>query len=212
MYLERYKGEIMGKKAVKKLLIILVCAAFSVFSSPATYAGEPTEQVKQTVDAVISILNNKELKKPEKRSERQLKIRETVEKRFDFEEMAKRSLALHWKKRTPQEQKEFTALFTDLLEDTYIRKIERYEDEKVVYAEEKTDGAYATVRTKIITTKEIEIPVDYKIFRKDQKWEVYDIVIEGVSLVNNYRTQFSQIIRSGSYEELVTKLRKKVLK
>ena len=115
-----------------KLFIIFVFVAFTVFSPPKTEAGEPTEQVKQTVDAVIKILNNKELKKPEKRSERRLKIRETVEKRFDFEEMAKRSLALHWKNRTPQEQKEFVSLFSDLLEDTYIRKIERYEDEKVV--------------------------------------------------------------------------------
>ena len=83
---------------------------------------------------------------------------------------------------------------------------------KSSYTEEKTDGSYATVRTKIITTKETEIPVDYKIFKKEQKWEVYDIFVEGVSLVNNYRTQFNQIIRSGSYEELVTRLKKKVLK
>ncbi len=212
MYLEKYKGEIMAKKAVITLFIIFVFAAFTVISPPKTEAGEPTEQVKQTVDAIIKILNNKELKKPENHSERQKKIRETVEKRFDFEEMAKRSLALHWKKRTPQEQKEFVSLFSDLLEDTYIRKIERYEDEKVVYTEERTDGPYATVRTKIVTTKETEIPVDYKIFKKDQKWEVYDIIVEGVSLVNNYRTQFNQIIRSGSYEELITRLKKKVMK
>jgi phospholipid transport system substrate-binding protein len=202
----------MEKKAVMKLFIMVVFVAFTVFSASKTEAGEPTEQVKQTVDAVIKILNNKELSKPDKLAERRLKIRETVEKRFDFEEMAKRSLALHWKNRTPQQQKEFVALFSDLLEDTYVRKIERYEDEKVAYTGEKTDGAYAIVRTKVITSKEAEIPVDYKIFKKGQKWEVYDIVIEGVSLVNNYRTQFNQIIRSSSYEELMTRLKKKVLK
>lgn len=201
----------MRNKAVKAI-VILVMLAFTVFSPPKTEAGEPTEQVKQTVDAIVKILNNKDLKKPEKINERRLKIRETVEKRFDFEEMAKRSLALHWKTRTPQQQKEFVALFSDLLEDTYIRKIERYEDEKVLYIEEKTDGPYATVRTKVVTTKEIDIPVDYKIFKNRQKWEVYDIIIEGVSLVNNYRTQFNQIIRAGSYDDLVTKLKKKVLK
>ena len=212
MYLERSKGEIMGKKVVMTILVFFVCLSLSVFSPLKASAGDPTEQVKQTVDEVIKILNNKELKKPEKQSERDSMIRGTVEKRFDFEEMAKRALALHWKSRTPQEQKEFVALFSDLLEDTYIRKIERYEDEKVVYTDEKTDGPYATVRTRIITTKEIEIPVDYKIFKKEQKWEVYDIVIEGVSLVNNYRTQFNQIIRSGSYEDLIKRLKKKVLK
>jgi phospholipid transport system substrate-binding protein len=202
----------MSTKAVITLFVFFVCLSLSFFAPPKATAGEPTVQVKETVDAVIKILNNKELKKPENQNERRKKVRETVEKRFDFEEMAKRSLALHWKNRTPQEQKEFTSLFSDLLEDTYIRKIERYEDEKVVYTDEKTEGSYATVRTKISTTKGIEIPVDYKIFRKDQKWEVYDIFVEGVSLVNNYRSQFNEIIRSGSYEELVQKLKKKVLK
>ena len=202
----------MVNKVVVTVFVFFVCLSLSVFSPSKATAGEPTVQVKETVDAVIKILNNKELKKPENLNERRKTVRETVEKRFDFEEMAKRSLALHWKNRTPQEQKEFTSLFSDLLEDTYIKKIERYEDEKVDYTDEKTDGPYATVRTKIITTKEIEIPVDYKIFKKDQKWEVYDIVIEGVSLVNNYRTQFNQIIRSGSYEDLLNKLKKKALK
>lgn len=202
----------MGNKVVITVCVFFVCLSLSVFSPLKATAGEPTVQVKETVDSVMKILNNKDLKKPEKQGERRSKIRETVEKRFDFEEMAKRSLALHWKNRTPQEQKEFVSLFSDLLEDTYIKKIERYEDEKVDYTDEKTDGSYATVRTKIITTKEIEIPVDYKIFQKGQKWEVYDIVIEGVSLVNNYRTQFNQIIRSGSYEDLLNKLKKKALK
>jgi phospholipid transport system substrate-binding protein len=212
MSLGRYKEEIMRKRTVIKLFIIFFFVAFNFFSPPKTEAGEPTEQVKQTVDAVIKILNDKELRKPEKANERRLKVRETVDKRFNFEEMAKRSLALHWKNKTPQEQKEFVSLFSDLLEDSYIKKIERYENEKVSYYDERTDGSYATVRTKIITTKEAEIPVDYKICKKGQSWEVYDIVIEGVSLVNNYRTQFNQIIRSGSYEELVTRLKKKVLK
>jgi len=202
----------MVKKVVVTILVFFVCLSLSVFLPSKATAGEPTIQVKETVDSVINILNNKDLKKPEKQGERRSKIRETVEKRFDFAEMAKRSLAVHWKKRTPQEQKEFTSLFSDLIEDTYIKKIERYEDEKVIYTGEKTDGPYATVRTKIVTTKETEIPVDYKIFQKGQKWEVYDIVIEGVSLVNNYRTQFNQIIRSGSYEDLVQKLKKKALR
>src|SRR3990172_7758789 len=131
MYLERCKGEIMVNKVVIAVFVFFVCLSLSVFSPSKATAGEPTVQVKETVDAVIKILNNKELKKPENLNERRKTVRETVEKRFDFEEMAKRSLALHWKNRTPQEQKEFTSLFSDLLEDTYIKKIERYEDEKV---------------------------------------------------------------------------------
>ena len=173
-------------------------------------AGEPTEQVRETVDEVINILNDKELKKPEREKDRKSKIRKAVLKRFDFEEMAKRSLAVHWRDRTPAEQKEFVALFTDLLEDTYIRKVERYENEKVIYLDERIDGAYATVKTKIVDTKGTGIPVDYRIIKKKEKWDIYDIIVEGVSLVNNYRTQFAQIMRSASYEALVKRLKEKV--
>jgi phospholipid transport system substrate-binding protein len=180
-------------------------------SSPAL-AGEPTNQVKQTVDAVLEILRNKELKKPEKREQRRAQIRKTVSERFDFAEMAKRSLAQHWKKRTPEEQKEFVPLYTDLLENTYIRKIERYEDEKVVYVGEKIEGDYATVKTNIVTTKETEIPIEYRLMKAGNQWKAYDVVIEGVSLVNNYRNQFNSIMRSGSYEELIKRLKSKSLK
>jgi len=210
MYLERCKGGRMGNKFIFNLFVFSVCLLFSAFFAGKSDAGEPTDQVKKTVDTVIQILNDNELRKPERLDERRSKIREAVERSFDFEEMAKRSLALHWKDRTPQEKTEFVSLFSDFLEDVYIRKIERYEDEKVIYTDEKADGPYATVKTIVATAKGTEIPVAYKIFKKDQKWEVYDIVIEGVSLVNNYRSQFNQIIRSGSYEELVIKLKKKV--
>ncbi len=177
-----------------------------------TFAGEPTDQVRQTVDEVIKILNNKELKKPENSKARSTRIRDLIEKRFDFAEMAKRSLGIYWKQRTPEEQKEFVSLFSDLLEDTYIRKIERYENEKVTYLGERAEGQYATVKTGIVGANQVEVPVDYRIFRKGQKWEVYDIVIEGVSLVNNYRSQFYQVIGSGSYADLVKRLKAKVIK
>lgn len=202
----------MGNKTFFSACVCLAFLLFSVFPGKEADAGEPTEQVKQTVDAVIQILNNGELRKTERLDERRSKIREAVKKSFDFEEMAKRSLALHWRDRTPGERKEFISLFSDLLEDVYIRKIERYEDEKVLYTNERTDGRYATVSTVVVTAKETEIPVNYRIFKKSGKWEVYDIVIEGVSLVNTYRSQFNQIIRSGSYEELVIRLKKKAVK
>jgi phospholipid transport system substrate-binding protein len=207
----------MRRTAMKKGNgITLSCTLFlylclSAWCLPA-FAGEPTDQVRHTVDAVITILNDKDLKKPEKEKERHAKIRQTIEQRFNFAEMAKRSLAHHWKGRTPAEQKEFVSLYSDLLEDTYIRKIERYEDERVEYRAEKIEGEYATVKTVIVTTKGTKIPVDYRIFKQGAKWEVYDIIIEGVSLVNNYRTQFNQIIRSDSYEELVRRLKKKTLR
>ena len=202
----------MNSPILKIFFVFLLCLSLSSFKPRTALAGEATDQVKQTVDAVMDVLNNKELKRPENRELRRKKIREIVNKRFDFEEMAKRSLALNWSKRTPDEKKEFVALFSDLLENTYIKKIERYENEKVVYLDESITGQYAVVRTKIVKTQEAEIPVEYRIFKKTNKWEVYDIIVEGVSLVNNYRSQFSQIIRSSSYEELVKRLKKKTLK
>lgn len=202
----------MNSPILKISFLLLFCLSLILLRPCAAQAGEATNQVKQTVDAVLDVLNNKELKKPQNKELKEKKIRDIVNQRFDFEEMAKRSLALNWNKRTPEERKEFVALFSDLLENTYIKKIERYENEKVVYLDEQITGQYAVVRTKIVKTQEAEIPVEYRIFRKDAKWEAYDITVEGVSLVNNYRSQFSQIIRSGSYEELVRKLRNKTLK
>jgi phospholipid transport system substrate-binding protein len=201
------------KKSKLSLALVTLIAGLSLACFPlCSDAGEPTDQVKETVDAVMKILNDKELRKPEKEKERHASIRQTVLKRFDFEEMAKRSLAANWKDRTPAEQKEFVALYSDLLENTYIRKIERFENERVVYHDEKIDGEYAAVKTKIVDKKGLSIPVEYRILKKKDRWEVYDIIIEGVSLVNNYRTQFTQIIRSSSYNDLVKRLREKVVK
>lgn len=196
-------------KAAKLILTLSFSLFFFVYLSGVSNAGEPTQQVKQTVDRVLDVLKDKELKKSEKTKERRAVIRKLVGERFDFEEMAQRSLALHWKKRTPEEKKEFIPLFSDLLERSYIKKIEKYTDEKILYADENIDNEYAVVRTKIITKRNVEIPVEYRLLNKKGKWEVYDVVIEGVSLVNNYRTQFSKIIRTYSYEELVKRMKNK---
>ena len=176
---------------------------------PGANAGVPTDQVKQTVDKVIDILKNKELKKPEKESERKAAIRKVVGERFDFEEMAKRSLALHWRNRTPQDKKEFVPLFSDLLERSYVKKIEKYTDEKILYTGEKIEGNYAVVDTKVITKRNVETPIEYRLLKEDAGWKVYDVVIEGVSLINNYRTQFNKIIRENSYQELVKRMKNK---
>ncbi len=191
---------------------IFFCLTLLPAAATDARAGEATDQVKETADAVIAVLNDKELKKPANKQKRRKQLREIVDRRFDFAEMAKRSLGLAWNKRTPEEQKEFVSLFSDLLENTYIRKIERYEQEKVLYTAERVEGSYAAVRTKVITAKDVEIPVEYRIYRKDGKWEAYDIIIEGVSLVNNYRNQFGEIIRSESYAGLVKRLMEKAKK
>ncbi len=200
------------KGSVKYGLFLVFSLSLVFTFSSYSLAGEPTNQTKQSVDAVIDVLKNKELKKPEKEPQRRAAIRKIVGERFDFEEMAKRSLAQNWKKRTPEEQKEFVRLYSDLLENAYIRKIERYEDEKVVYGEERVEGAYAAVKTNIITTKEVSIPIEYRLQQEGTQWKVYDVVVEGVSLVNNYRNQFNSILRSGTYEDLVKRLKNKTLK
>lgn len=191
----------------KTTLLILL---FALLLPVGVQAGEPTEELKKSVDAVIDVLKDKELRKPENTKERRAKIREIVSGRFDYEEMAKRSLALHWRKRTPEEKKEFVPLYSDLLERTYIDKIEKYQDEEVLYVGELTEGENALVKTKVITAQDVEIPISYRLSKEADGWKVYDVIIEGVSLVQNYRSQFNSIIRSDSYQVLVKRLRDKV--
>ena len=154
-------------------------------------------------------MRDKELKKPANEKKRRAEIRKVVGERFDFEEMAKRSLGIYWRQRTEDQKREFVSLYRDLLQRTYIRKIEGYTDEKIAYTGEKIDGNYGVVNTKVITRKNLEIPIDYRVLNENGQWMVYDVVIEGVSLINNYRSQFSTIIHQKSYEELVKKLRSK---
>ena len=192
------------------LFSVIVCF-FLLISRQYAYAGEPMDQLKQSIDAVLAVLTNKELRQPGKEDERRAEIRKIVYDRFDFREMAKRALALNWRQRTPEEKKEFVSLFADLIEETYVQKVERYSGEKVLYGDEYVYGDNAMVRTKIITRTNTEIPIDYMLLKEGAKWWVYDVEIEGVSLVNNYRTQFEDIIDSSSYKDLVSRLKKKVL-
>ena len=178
-------------------------------SAGSTYAGAPTDQVRQSVDKVLDILKNKKLKKPANEKKRKAEIRKVVSERFDFADMAKRSLGIYWRQRTPEERKEFVPLYTDLLERTYIKKIEGYTDEKITYTGEKINDGYAVVDTKVITSKNTEIPIQYRMLNENGQWMVYDVSIEGVSLINNYRNQFSSIIHQKSYDELVKKLKAK---
>jgi phospholipid transport system substrate-binding protein len=173
-------------------------------------AGEPTDHLKVTVDKIIAILTDPELKVPEKADERRRLIRRTADEIFYWQEMARRTLAIHWKKRTDEEKKEFVPLFADLLERTYMNRVEDYSGENVRFDGEKIKGKYSLVSATVFTSKNEEIPVKYRLKKKDDAWLIYDVSIEGVSLVNNYRTQFNSIILNSSYEDLVEKLKEKV--
>jgi phospholipid transport system substrate-binding protein len=172
-------------------------------------AANPMEEIKQTTDKILSIVTNPALKTPSKTEEREKLIHQAVYERFDWEEMSRRSLATHWAKRTPEERKEFVRLFSELLERTYMKKVEGFSGEKVLYEGEAVERDYATVKVKIVTKRNKDIPVEYRLKKEGNNWFIYDVSIEGVSLVNNYRTQFNSILFQSSYEDLVKRLREK---
>jgi phospholipid transport system substrate-binding protein len=182
---------------------------FFLFSFAAeVFAGtEITSGLKQTIDRVLEIVSDEGLRKnPSLRRE---KLRETIGARFNYKQMVMRSLAKNYKNRTDKEREEFTGLFERLLENSYASKIEHYRDETINYVDEKVKGKYALVRTQIVR-KDGTIDVDYKLINEDGRWTVYDFVIEEVSLIRNYRSQFSKIIKTESYGALVSKLSKKI--
>jgi len=173
------------------------------------WAGAPTDQLRGAIDRVIKTLDNPALKGDSKVGERRTAVRKIANDIFDFGEIARRSLGRHWQGRTDKEREEFISLFGDLLERSYISKIELYGGEKILYTNERMDAEVAVVSTKIITKNGTEVPIDYRLLRRGDRWLVYDISIEGVSLVSNYRTQFNKIIQTTSYGELVKKMRAK---
>jgi phospholipid transport system substrate-binding protein len=177
-----------------------------VFFATSAIAGS-SDEVKKAVEEVRKIVSDKEMKKNE--SKRRQALRKTISTIFDFGEMAKRSMGKHWNQRTAAEKKQFIDLFTNLLENSYVSKVDAYSNEKIVFLKETEDGDYAEVKSKIITDKRDEYTFDYRMLKQNDKWMVYDIVVEGVSLVSNYRTQFNKIISSDGYPTLLKKLQTK---
>ena len=194
-----------GKRSIPWGLLVLMVSLLG-----SAWAGEPTDQIKETTDKILAIVTDPTLKVPEKTGERQKLIRQAVDERFDWEEMSRRTLARYWAERTEQEKKEFIDVFGQLLERTYMDKVEGYSGEKVLYVGERVEGEYGAVAVKIVTQQTREISVIYRMKKKDGSWYVYDISIEGVSLINNYRTQFNSILSSSSFESLMERLREKV--
>ncbi len=172
-------------------------------------AGPPAEQLRRSVDLVLRVLEDPELRREGRTAERRATIRVIANEIFDFTEISQRALGRHWQARTPAEREEFVRLFGDLLERSYITKIEGYSGERILYTGEVADGDFVTVRTRIVTRQGGEVPVDYKMLRQGERWRAYDVSIEGVSLVANYRTQFNSIISRSTYQELVARLRAK---
>jgi phospholipid transport system substrate-binding protein len=178
-------------------------------SSAHAMAGVPTDQIKATVDKALVVLRDPQLKPPSKTKERREQLKQILFARFDFTEMAKRALGANWRRRTPNEQEEFVRLFTELLERAYTDTIESYTDERIVYVSERLDGSYADVNSKIFTAKGEEFSINYKAHLVNGEWRVYDVIVENISMVNNFRSQFNRVIANSSYEELIRRLRDK---
>ena len=176
-------------------------------------AGEPLDKIRKTVEEVLSVLGDETLQAPERRELRRGKLRQAVQQRFGLEEMARRALGRHWRDLSADQRQEFVALFSDLLERSYVGRIEGTgAGSQVAYARETiADDGFASVLTVITNRLGSQVEVEYRLLRRDgtTPWEVYEIVIEGVSLINNYRTQFNNIIHRTSYDGLVKQLRLK---
>jgi phospholipid transport system substrate-binding protein len=173
-------------------------------------AGGPTGQVRATVENALTIVRNPRLKSKAQKENLRAQLAQAIEPSFDFTEMAKRSLGSHWGRRTVGEQGEFVKIFAGLLENFYVDRIESYTNQKILYTREIEDGNYSEVDTKIVTENSSEeMSVNYKLHSVDNEWKIYDLVIEGVSLVNNYRSQFDRVIARSSFENLVRVLKEK---
>jgi phospholipid transport system substrate-binding protein len=173
-------------------------------------AGAPTDQIRTTVDRVLAILKDPALTGASAKEERREELRKAIFPRFDFEEMAKRSLGAEWRRQPPAKQKEFVDLFTELLRNSYVESIESYGGSKIVYNRESQDGNYAEVGSKITAHQGEEFSIDYRLMLEGGAWKVYDVIVENISLVNNYRSQFRRILGRSSFAELLQTIRDKI--
>jgi len=195
---------------VRRRPVAFAVAAMMAMSMAAdVWAGPPADQIRAQIDRVVRVLADPALKAAGRERERQAAVRKIAEEIFDVGEMTRRTLGQHWQGRTESERMEMISLFSDLLERAYFTKIANYNGEKITVLKDSVEGNQATVRTRIVTPQGTEIPVDYRMLRRGDRWVAYDVVIEGVSLVANYRAQFNKVIQTSSYQALVEKLRAK---
>jgi phospholipid transport system substrate-binding protein len=197
------KAILLARFIIVSLLFLLCCLVL-----PAR-AGSPTEQVRATVDKVLTIVRSPNSKSKPQMDEQRAKLIEVIYPRFDFPEMAKRSLGPNWTRRTPEEQREFVGIFAALMGRSYAENIESYTSQNVLYTRESEDQNYAQVDTKIVGDNQRPLAINYKLHRVDKEWKVYDLVIEDISVVNNYRSQFDRVIARSSFAELVRTMKEK---
>lgn len=184
-------------------------AAWLMVASAMAASSTPREVVQTAVTRVIAVMQEDPDRQHVERH--RTEIRRIAAELFDFDEMSRRTLTRHWSSRTPEEQAEFVRLFTDLLQRSYIGRIEQWSGEQISYPVESVDGGYATVRSRIVTRRRAEITLDYRLLLRDGRWRVYDVLVDGVSFVATYRAEFDRIIQRSSYAGLVDQLRKRAV-
>ena len=193
------------------VVMIGMVALLALIGTPVVSAEQtPTESVKNTIDDVIHILNNEELKQPSRSVERRQKIEHVVRQRVSYEDMARLALGMPWLALTDNEQREFVGLFVQLLRDMFAGKVEDMADAQVHYLSEQGENNYAEVRTKLVGQK-VDTLLNFRLADKVGQWSVYDVVIDGTGIVSNYHAQFLSIIRDHSYAGLVKKMKEKTL-
>ncbi len=200
-------------KSLNRIAIIGVVGVILLFaglnSGVAANTGLAKQQLVVSIEQILDVLRDPAFQADDQQTAKREKLQQIARQRFDYRKMSQLSLGKHWKKRSDTEKDEFTDLFGALLEDTYMTKIENYTDEDVVFLKERVQKKKAQVNTKIITDS-VEIPINYRMYRKSEDtWMIYDMVIEGVSMIGNYRSQFGQMLERGSFQSLVDKLKEK---
>ncbi len=188
---------------MKTLRLSVLATTLGLCLAAQVWAGAPIDQARQNTDQILKVLGDPALNEGERRTA----VRKVAEEMFDMPEAAKRALGRHWQSRTPAEREEFIRLFADFLENAYLSKLVLYSGEKVNYLSESIDGDLASVRAKILRKQGPEVPVEARMLRRGDRWYVYDISVEGISMISNYRSQFNTIIQKSSYEQLVQRLR-----
>jgi phospholipid transport system substrate-binding protein len=187
--------------------IVLIAAVCLLGTVGPAWAGAPTDTLRDYTEAVQKVLDDPTLKAEERRHERRAAVRKLAAEAFDVQETARRALGTHWQQRSPAEREEFVQLFADLLERTYISKVDLYGGERVRFTDERVDGDTAVVRARIVTKQGTEVPIEGRMHKRGERWLIYDVVIENISMIANYRSQFDRIIRTTSFAELIKRLR-----
>jgi phospholipid transport system substrate-binding protein len=189
----------------KHFSLTIIPAILLALANPVMAETSPTETIRVAVDEILALLRDDQLDKDTRRD----RMRAIIDARFDFRAMSQRTLAVNWKKASGAEQQQFVDLFTQLIENSYVGKIEAYTNETVEYPAEKVKGRKAVVDTLIVTSSK-EIPIDYRVYLKDDQWYVYDVIIEGVSLISNYRSSYQEIVNREGFSGLLARMEEKI--